>query len=62
MECRWKRCNCLEKVKKIDFILQEIYRELNTTGVKSNLYEISKLIVECKNELEKIREQSMNIE
>ncbi len=47
--------------KKIDFILQEIYRELNTTGVKSNLYEISKLIVECKNELEKIREQSMNI-
>lgn len=48
--------------KKIDFILQEIYRELNITGVKSNLYEISKLIVECKNELEKIREQSMNIE
>lgn len=48
--------------KKIDFTLQEIYRELNTTGVKSNLYEISKLIVECKNELEKIREQSMNIE
>lgn len=48
--------------KKIDFILQEIYRELNTTGVKSNLYEISKLVVECKNELEKIREQSMNIE
>ena len=48
--------------KKIDLILQEIYRELNTTGVKSNLYEISKLIVECKNELEKIREQSMNIE
>ena len=48
--------------KKIDFILQEIYRELNTTGVKSNLYEISKLIVECKNELEKIREQSMNID
>lgn len=48
--------------KKIDFILQEIYRELNTTGVKSNLYEIFKLIVESKNELEKIREQSMNIE
>lgn len=48
--------------KKIDFILQEIFRELNTTGVKSNYYEISKLIVECKNELEKIREQSMNIE
>lgn len=48
--------------KKMDFILQEIFRELNTTGVKCNLYEISKLIVECKNELEKIREQAMNIE
>lgn len=48
--------------KKIDFILQEIFRELNTTGVKCNLYDISKLIVECKSELEKIREQAMNIE
>lgn len=48
--------------KKIDFILQEIFRELNTTGVKCNLYEISKLVVEGKNELEKIREQAMNIE
>ena len=48
--------------KKIDFILQEIFRELNTTGVKCNLYNISKLVVESKNELEKIREQAMNIE
>lgn len=48
--------------KKIDFILQEIFRELNTTGVKSNYYDISKIVVECKNELEKIREQAMNIE
>ncbi len=48
--------------KKLDFILQEIFRELNTTGVKSNLYDISKLVVECKNEVEKIREQAMNIE
>ena len=47
--------------KKIDFILQEIFRELNTTGVKCNLYDISKLVVESKNELEKIREQAMNI-
>ncbi len=36
--------------KKIDFILQEIFRELNTTGVKCNLYDISKLVVESKNE------------
>lgn len=48
--------------KKIDFILQEIFRELNTTGVKSNLFEISKLVVDCKNEIEKIREQALNIE
>ncbi|MCI6152978.1 MAG: YicC family protein [Fusobacterium perfoetens] len=48
--------------KKIDFILQEIFRELNTTGVKSSSYEISKIVVECKNEIEKIREQAMNIE
>ncbi|MGF6905499.1 YicC family protein [Fusobacterium sp. PH5-44] len=48
--------------KKIDFILQEIFRELNTAGVKSNMYDISKLVVECKNEIERIREQVMNIE
>lgn len=48
--------------KKIEFILQEIFRELNTLGVKSNFYDISKLVVEAKNELEKIREQVMNIE
>lgn len=48
--------------KKMDFILQEIFRELNTTGVKSNSYEISKIIVDAKAEVEKLREQSMNIE
>ena len=48
--------------KKIEFIFQEIFREFNTMGVKSNMYEISKLVVEGKNELEKMREQLMNIE
>ncbi len=48
--------------KKIDFIIQEAFRELNTMGVKSNMYEISKIVVDSKNELEKIREQIMNIE
>ena len=43
--------------KKLDFILQEMFRELNTCGVKCNFYEISKLVVECKTEVEKIREQ-----
>ena len=48
--------------KKIDFILQEMFREMNTTGVKSNFYDISKLVVDGKNELEKMREQVLNIE
>lgn len=48
--------------KKVDFIFQEVFREFNTMGVKANMYEISKLVVENKNELEKMREQIMNIE
>lgn len=48
--------------KKLDFILQEMFRELNTAGVKCNLYDVSKVIVESKNEVEKIREQLLNIE
>ena len=48
--------------KKIEFIFQEVFREFNTMGVKSNMYKISKLVVESKNELEKMREQIMNIE
>ncbi len=48
--------------KKLDFIIQEMFREINTTGVKANYFDISKLVVECKNELEKIREQLANIE
>jgi len=48
--------------KKIEFILQEIFRELNTTGVKCNMYEIAEIVVEAKNEVEKLREQIMNIE
>jgi uncharacterized protein (TIGR00255 family) len=48
--------------KKLDFILQEMFRELNTMGVKCNLFDISKLVVASKSEVEKIREQVMNIE
>jgi uncharacterized protein (TIGR00255 family) len=48
--------------KKLDFILQEIFRELNTMGVKSNYYPISKIVVNAKAEVEKLREQGMNIE
>ena len=48
--------------RKMDFLLQEINREANTTGSKVNDAEISQRIVEIKSELEKIREQVQNIE
>ena len=47
--------------KKMGFIIQEMGREINTTGSKANHSEIQKLVVQMKDELEKIREQSMNI-
>ena len=47
--------------KKLGFIIQEMGREINTTGSKANHSEIQKLVVQMKDELEKIREQSINI-
>ena len=47
--------------KKLGFIIQEMGREINTTGSKANHAGIQKLVVHMKDELEKIREQSMNI-
>ena len=47
--------------KKLGFIIQEMGREINTTGSKANHAQIRKLVVQMKDELEKIREQSMNI-
>ncbi|SES73700.1 YicC/YloC family endoribonuclease [Anaerobranca gottschalkii] len=48
--------------RKLDFLLQEINREINTIGSKANNYQIAKLVVELKGEVEKIREQIQNIE
>jgi len=48
--------------KKLDFIVQEMNRETNTIGSKANNLEISKSVIELKNEIEKIREQIQNIE
>ena len=48
--------------KKLDFLVQEINREINTTGSKCSEIEITRLVVEAKSELEKIREQIQNIE
>ena len=47
--------------KKLGFIIQEMGREINTTGSKANNASIQKAVVQMKDELEKIREQSMNI-
>ena len=47
--------------KKLGFIIQEMGREINTTGSKANHAGIQKLVVKMKDELEKVREQSMNI-
>ncbi|MBM4146522.1 MAG: YicC family protein [Nitrospira sp.] len=48
--------------KKLDFLLQEINREVNTLSYKSGDYSISNLVVNMKNEIEKIREQVQNIQ
>lgn len=48
--------------RKLDFLLQEINREVNTIGSKANDAQIASSVVELKGELEKIREQVQNIE
>lgn len=47
--------------KKLGFIAQEMGREINTTGSKANHQQIQKLVTSMKDELEKIKEQSLNI-
>ena len=48
--------------KKLDFIVQEMNREVNTIGSKAHDLEVTKRVVEMKAEIEKIREQIQNIE
>jgi uncharacterized protein (TIGR00255 family) len=47
--------------KKLGFISQEIGREINTIGSKSNFAEMQKLVVQMKDELEKVKEQNLNV-
>jgi uncharacterized protein (TIGR00255 family) len=49
------------KGKKLSFILQEIGREINTTGSKANDIEIQKSVILMKDELEKAKEQILNV-
>jgi len=48
--------------RNLDFVVQEMHREANTMGSKSQINEISGDVIEIKSELEKIREQVQNIE
>jgi uncharacterized protein (TIGR00255 family) len=48
--------------RKLDFLCQEMNREVNTIGSKANDLDITRLVVEMKSELEKLREQVQNIE
>ena len=48
--------------RRMDFLVQELNREVNTMGSKSNDAELTKAVVTLKSELEKIREQVQNIE
>ena len=50
-----------EQGKKLGFISQEIGREINTMGSKSNHVELQKLVVRMKDELEQIKEQVLNV-
>jgi uncharacterized protein (TIGR00255 family) len=47
--------------KKLGFIAQEMGREINTLGAKSNHFEMQKLVVQMKDELEQIKEQLLNV-
>lgn len=48
--------------RKLDFLCQEMFREINTTGAKANNIEITQHVLEMKNEMERIREQVQNVE
>ncbi|NLA46334.1 MAG: DUF1732 domain-containing protein, partial [Firmicutes bacterium] len=48
--------------RRLDFIAQEIFREINTVGSKQQDYRLAELVVKMKTELEKMREQIQNIE
>jgi uncharacterized protein (TIGR00255 family) len=47
--------------KKLGFIAQEIGREINTIGSKANYAPMQKLVVQMKDELEKVKEQLLNV-
>ncbi|MDP4160059.1 MAG: YicC/YloC family endoribonuclease [Bacillota bacterium] len=61
-QCREALRSCEPVGRKLDFLVQELNREINTIGSKSNDLEIGQWVVSVKSELEKIREQIQNLE
>ncbi|MDR0474775.1 MAG: YicC family protein [Treponema sp.] len=61
-EFRLETVRSMSPGKKLDFLCQEINREINTIGSKSSILEVSRAVVEMKNALENIREQLRNVE
>jgi uncharacterized protein (TIGR00255 family) len=51
----------LDKGKKLNFIIQEIGREVNTLGSKANFAEMQRIVIKMKEEADKIKEQIANI-
>ena len=52
----------IQKMKKLDFLIQEMNREINTVASKANSAGAAQIVVDVKSEIEKIREQIQNIE
>jgi len=48
--------------RKMDFLIQEMNREINTVGSKSNDLEVARLVIDIKAIIEKLREQIQNVE
>jgi uncharacterized protein (TIGR00255 family) len=48
--------------KTLEFLIQELHREINTIASKSSDLEVSRLVIDCKSELERMREQIQNVE
>ncbi|MBU3911483.1 MAG: YicC family protein [Candidatus Omnitrophica bacterium] len=51
-----------EAGRRLDFLLQELQREINTLGAKTSSAKISRMVIEIKGEMEKMREQAQNVE
>lgn len=67
LEAHFAEARRILKIRKpggrtLDFLLQEIGREVNTIGSKANALEVSQAVIDLKTELEKIREQVQNLE